>query len=237
MVLSNRKMAEDKKNRIVSFSFAVGLLTLSVFGVGSFMLNAANAQQFLPGQQSGQTTNAPVAATTASDTGNATNTIDTFKARGTISSLAADSIVGSNTTLGSHSGDMFVLGGNWSYAVDKGNLSDIKVTIVMTKIDGSGKHTHTIDSLRNATGAVSPNMNGLIVLRNQNSTDIKGIADITTNGEVKWKDVPVIVHLLKGNVANFNIDPEKTDHHFKGLPVFGTVLSITDQGGKELKKE
>ncbi|HEY7572829.1 MAG TPA: hypothetical protein VH796_15810 [Nitrososphaeraceae archaeon] len=42
---------------------------------------------------------------------------------------------------------------------------------------------------------------------------------------------------MNGNVVNFNIGPTKTDDHFKGLPVFGTVESIIDQSGKELLKQ
>ena len=34
----------------------------------------------------------------------------------------------------------------------------------------------------------------------------------------------------------FNVDPSKTEDHFKGLPVFGTVESIIDQNGRELLK-
>ena len=67
-------------------------------------------------------------------------------------------------------------------------------------------------------------------------TDFKGIADITTNGKIKWKDVPIVIHVLNGNTINFNIESTKTEDHFKGLPVFGTVESIVDQNGKELLK-
>lgn len=76
-----------------------------------------------------------------------------------------------------------------------------------------------------------------IALIESNHTDFKGIADITTNGKVKWEGVPIVVHLLNGNVVNFNIEATKTDDHFKGLPVFGTVESIIDQNGKELLKQ
>jgi hypothetical protein len=40
---------------------------------------------------------------------NNNNTIDTFNAKGSISSLAVGTLFGSNTTLGSHPGDLFVL--------------------------------------------------------------------------------------------------------------------------------
>lgn len=132
---------------------------------------------------------------------------------------------------------MWVLGGDWEFGVNKGNLSNLSVDISMSKIDGKEAHHHTIESLRNATGAILPVHSEHIALISANHTDFKGIADITTNGKIKWKNVPIVVHLLNGNVVNFNIEPTSTDDHFKGLPVFGTVESIIDQNGKELLKQ
>jgi hypothetical protein len=176
------------------------------------------------------------AQTPATNDTTSSSSIDTFNAKGTISSLAADIITGTNATLGGHPEDIWVLGGNWSYGVMNGNLSDFNVNIIMTQLTGSGMHTHSIDNLRNATGEVSPLTNTTsVMLRNSNYTDFIGIADINTNDQVKWKDVPITVHLLRGNIVNFNMDPIKTEDHFKGLPVFGTVTSITDQNNKELR--
>lgn len=170
-------------------------------------------------------------------TNDTSSNLDTFNAKGTISSLAADIITGTNATLGSHPEDIWVLGGNWSYGVMNGNLSDFNVNIIMTQLTGSGLHTHSIANLRNVTGEVSPTTNTTsIMLRNSNYTDFIGIADINTNDQVKWKDVPITVHMLRGNIINFNMDPTKTEDHFKGLPVFGTVTSITDQNNNELRK-
>ena len=161
------------------------------------------------------------------------NNIDTFRAKGQISSLASDTLAGRPS---SNTSEIWVLGGDWELGVSKGNLTNLAVDIAMSKIDGKGAHHHTIEMLRNATGAVLPGHSEQIALTNGNYTDFKGIADITTNGKVKWKDVPIVVHLLNGNIINFNIEPTKTDDHFKGLPVFGTVESIIDQNGKELLK-
>ena len=164
---------------------------------------------------------------------NATD-IDTFRAKGQISSLASDTLAGRTT---SNASEMWVLGGDWEFGVNKGNLSNLVVDIAMSEINGKGAHHHTIESLRNATGAVLPGHSEQIALINSNHTDFKGIADITTNGKIKWKDVPVVVHLMNGRIVNFNIEGTKTDDHFKGLPVFGTVESIIDQNGKELVKQ
>lgn len=163
--------------------------------------------------------------------GNATANIDTFRAKGQISSLASDTLAGRPQ---GNVSEMWILGGDWEFGVNKGNLSNLALDISMSKIDGKGAHHHTIESLRNVTGAVLPSHSQQITLVNGNYTDFKGIADITTNGKVKWKDIPMVIHMLNGNIINFNIDPTKTDDHFKGLPVFGTVQSIIDQNGKDL---
>ena len=171
---------------------------------------------------------------TANSSSTAATNIETLRAKGQISSLASDVLAGRPSA---NSSEMWVLGGDWEFGVAKGNLTNLAVDITMSKIDGTGTHHHTIESLRNVSGAVSPSRSELIALTNGNYTDFKGIADITTNGEIKWKGVPITVHLANGNIINFNIDPSKTEDHFKGLPVFGTVESIIDQDGRELLKK
>nr|MBA3978649.1 hypothetical protein [Nitrosopumilus sp.] len=42
--------------------------------------------------------------------------------------------------------------------------------------------------------------------------------------------------LVNGNIITINIVPSKTEDHFKGFPVFGTVQSIIDENGRELTK-
>lgn len=171
---------------------------------------------------------------TANSSSTAATNIETLRAKGQISSLASDVLAGRPSA---NSSEMWVLGGDWEFGVAKGNLTNLAVDITMSKIDGTGTHHHTIESLGNVSGAVSPSRSERIALTNGNYTDFKGIADITTNGEIKWKGVPITVHLANGNIINFNIDPSKTEDHFKGLPVFGTVESIIDQNGRELLKK
>jgi len=167
---------------------------------------------------------------TAANSSTAVSNIDTLRAKGQISSLASDVLAGRPSA---NSSEMWVIGGDWEFGVAKGNLTNLAVDIIMSQIDGKAPHHHTIESLKNVTGA---DRSQRIALTNGNYTDFKGIADITTNGEIKWKDVPITVHLANGNIINFNIDSSKTEDHFKGLPVFGTVESIIDQNGRELLK-
>lgn len=118
----------------------------------------------------------------------------------------------------------------------------------MIKIDGTAAHKHTIEKLDNASGmpmTVSMlNASDLMIEQPSikialegNSTMFMGMADITTNESVQWKDVPVHLSLVNGNIIVLNIDPFKTEDHFKGLPVFGTVELIVDENGKEIVKK
>jgi hypothetical protein len=156
--------------------------------------------------------------------------VDTFDSHGTISGIAADTLLGSNETMGSHSADLFVLGGNWSLGVEGGNLSEFNADIVMTKFDGTQRHPHVFQNIRNTTGNISPVNSENIALVGNNFTAFTGVVDI---GD--WKDVSISGNLNNGNLLILNVDPVKTEHHFKGLPIYGTVTSMTDQSGKELR--
>lgn len=182
---------------------------------------------------------------------NSTNTtasqIDSFSAQGQISSLAADTLAGREDN--STENVIWVLGGDWEFNVADGNLTNFVVDIEMTQVDGTAAHKHTIEKLNNATGMPMGTVEPLelnfmrgepsskIALVNNNSTMFRGTADLTTNEDIKWTSVPVHVTLQNGNILNINIDPSKTEDHFEGLPVFGTVQSIVDENGKELVKK
>jgi hypothetical protein len=173
----------------------------------------------------------PTSVSAQNVTGTSNQTvIDTFDSHGTISGIAADTLIGSNETMGSHSADLFVLGGNWSLGVEGGNLSDFNADIVMTKFDGTQRHPHVFENIRNTTGNISPVNSENIALVGNNFTGFTGVVDI---GD--WKDVSISGNLNNGNLLIINVDPVKTEHHFKGLPIYGTVTSLTDQSGKELR--
>jgi hypothetical protein len=170
-----------------------------------------------------------ILAQNATGTNNQT-LIDTFNSHGTISGIAADTMIGSNETMGSHSADLFVLGGNWSLGVERGNLSDFNADIVMTKFDGTQRHPHVFENIRNTNGNISPVNSENIALVGNNFTAFTGVVDI---GD--WMDVSISGNLNNGNLLIINVDPARTEHHFKGLPIYGTVTSLTDQSGKELR--
>ncbi len=176
----------------------------------------------------------------------ATKNIDTFRAKGQISSLVSDLLLAQNTSsTNPEDKTIWVLGGNWDFNVVKGDLKNFTTHINMIKIDGNGAHTHTIEKLTNPSGMPStdkmpsifslmfPHPNQKIELSG-NNTMFTGNADIKTNGNIKWKDVPVHIAILNGNIFNMNLDPSKTDNHFKAFPILGIVQSITDENGRDL---
>jgi hypothetical protein len=142
-----------------------------------------------------------------------------------------------------------LLGGDWEFNVADGNLTNFVVEINMNKIDETAAHKHTIEKLDNVSGMtfgpqqmnqtdmMTSQPTSKVTLVNGNNTMFGGTADIITNENIKWKDVPIHVTLFNGNVINLSIGPTKTDDHFYGLPVFGTVQSIVDENGKELVKK
>jgi hypothetical protein len=160
--------------------------------------------------------------------------IDIFQVKGQISSLASDLFSGKSN---SKDNEIWILGDNWNFSVQKGNVSDFFTNIIMTKIDGTGAHIHNIDKLNNTTGVLNPlnsSQNNKKIILDGNYTKFSGIAAITVNGNVKWKDVPVSVYLINGNTIALDINPSKANYHFKGLPIFGIVTSIIDTNGKEM---
>lgn len=211
---------------------AVILLLILTLGLASLMMQDSRIFQSLP--VLGQT---PTEDVNTNSRVNNTNSIDTFDADGTITSLAVDTLMGSNTSLGTHTGDLWLLGGNWSFSVDNGNLSSFNTDIVMTRHDGSGRHLHSINMLTDSTGAISRVADSTIALINENYTSFMGNANMTTGDEVRYQDVPIVIYLNNGNALNINPDPIKTENHFKGLPILGIVSSITDVNGQQLRIE
>jgi hypothetical protein len=207
----------------------------------SFALGAAYSNQSTWAQNATNTN-----STTPSANSTNTTAIDTFRAQGQISSLASDTLAGREN---STENVMWVLGGDWEVNVVDGNLTNFVVDITMSQVDGTAAHSHTIEKLNNTTGMpfgtvqtqqvdlMTCEPGSKIALVNGNTTMFRGTADLTTNGDVKWESVPTHVTIFNGNVMNLGLDPSKTEDHFYGLPVFGTVQSIVDENGKELVKK
>lgn len=212
--------------------FSLTYLTATLL-VLSFVLTSASYDVYSVHAQN-TTTNNGTTIQSKSNFTSSENKIDTFRAKGQISSIASETLLGSgvNKTNSSDS-DMWVLSGKWGFNVVNGNLTNFNADIKMTMIDGEGTHHHTIEQIKNASGNYTIGSDKKIVL-DGNSTKISGFADVTTDGKIKWKDVPITVSVLNGSILNLVLDPQKTDYHFKGLPIYGTTDSIISGTGKEL---
>ncbi|MDN5867793.1 MAG: hypothetical protein L0H55_10400 [Candidatus Nitrosocosmicus sp.] len=223
----------------------LNFLTIGAVAAITILLSIAIPSS-LQGQE-GLAQNSSNVTSTNNNSNTTGNAIDSFRAQGQISSLASDTLAGREDN--STENVIWVLGGDWELYVAEGNLTNFVVDIEMTQVDGTAAHKHTIEKLNNATGmpigSVEPlelnfmtgEPSSKIALVNSNSTMFRGTADLTTNEDIGWTGVPIHVTLQNGNILNINIDPSKTEDHFKGLPVFGTVQSIVDENGKELVKK
>jgi hypothetical protein len=231
-------MVEEKVSKVksgVSY-LIITLIILSTAFTGSIFTNKITLAQQSPSPNNMTSTSTDDVSVNSTSN----NSIDTFRAKGIVSSLASGVLVGNASTTDI---EMWVLGGYWGLNVVNGNLTNFNVDIKMTKIDGSDSHHHSIEQIKKASGnytIVKTESGNLIIGDDQkivldgNSTAISGFADITTDGKVTWRDVPVSFTIISGNILNLVIDPVKTDYHFKGLPVYGTVSSIISETGKEL---
>ena len=59
-------------------------------------------------------------------------TIDTFRAKGEVSSLASDTLAGRPS---SNTSEIWVLGGDWEFGVGKGNLTNLAALTTMSSFD------------------------------------------------------------------------------------------------------
>ncbi len=213
-------------------------LAASIITISLIMINNYDIPQTAQAQQQNSTTTANNTNVTSG------NQIDSFRAEGQISSLVSDTIAG---RANSSSSDVWVLGGDWEFNVVNGNLTNLVTDITMTKIDGTAAHHHSIEKLNNVSGMrITDRMNNASdmmmsyenerVVLEGNHTMFIGNADITTNGNIEWKDVPIHMALVNGNIITINMVPSKTEDHFNGFPVFGTVQSIIDENDRESTK-
>jgi hypothetical protein len=101
--------------------------------------------------------------------------------------------------------------GTGSKAIFSGNFT-------MVKPDGSQTHEHSVSDFRS---------NNVIIAGGD--MIITGIGNIYENAELKYRGVPITVHLMgKEHVLGLIIDTVKTDRHFaSNHEMFGTLIEGT----------
>jgi hypothetical protein len=122
----------------------------------------------------------------------------------------------------------WIQGGLWHLAVYNSSSSSsndstaakavFSGNFTMVKPDGSQTHEHSVNDLRS---------NNVIIAGGD--MIITGIGNIYENAELKYRQVPITVHLMgKEHVLGLIIDTVKTDRHFaSNHEMFGTLIKGT----------
>jgi hypothetical protein len=183
--------------------------------------------------------------------------LDTFSAKGTISSLVFDSGISSpssslpttaNRIQSHNAGNQtnrtvslgtsaitneekeeapYVLSGDWSLKVERGKVQDFMAKFAMVRIDGTERHTHEIINFKSSKDSD-------IQLDPTNITFIKGITDIRTNGIDRWKAVDTFLLINKLRILSIIPNSHKVEDHFKGQPIYGVAESMKDKAGNDI---
>jgi hypothetical protein len=153
---------------------------------------------------------------------------DTFSEKGTINSLIYLSSDNNNSTLGG--AKKFILFGDWNLLVNQGVVKNFQAKFINVLPDGTRWHSHGLVNLK------TDNNNTKIHLNGDNSVSIAGTVDITLDGSDAWKGVKTNIIISKGNIISIFLDDLTTGEHFRGQPIYGTVQSIKDGNGNEIKK-
>ena len=120
-----------------------------------------------------------------------------------------------------------IIVGNWSFAINGGNLTDFYWNVQHLTLNGKINGTFSIIGVSNSTGEVQPvtTMKD-IQLSKSNSTIFKANADLNFNNKTAFKGVPIVLSLLNGKLINLSIDSAKTDGVFT-TPLFGIITTLT----------
>jgi hypothetical protein len=153
---------------------------------------------------------------------------DTFSEKGTINSLIYLSSDNNNSTLGG--AKKFILFGDWNLLVNQGVVKNFQAKFINVLPDGTRWHSHGLVNLK------TDNNNTKIHLNGDNSVSLAGTVDITLDGSDAWKGAKTNIIISKGNIISIFLDDLTTGEHFRGQPIYGTVQSIKDGNGNEIKK-
>jgi len=104
----------------------------------------------------------------------------------------------------------------------------LDVKFIMTKLDGTSKHMHTISNL--AVTSIS---------NDGNTTTFVGTATMTMKG-VPQKGIPITIKIMNHNTISISFDPS-VNSHLGNTPLYGTVLiansayhSLAHMGGNKM---
>lgn len=123
---------------------------------------------------------------------------------------------------------IYIAAGDWKLDAMNGKVQNFIANFTEVLDTGNNPHIHTIANFRESS-------NNSVSLSPDNSISFFGTADILKNGKVSWSDVPIKVFVAKGYAISISIDAAKSADHFRGIPIFGIVTSLTRQNNKEVR--
>ena len=155
--------------------------------------------------------------------------LNNFTATGKIggSIPATPSSSGNASTSATSSSSSYILAGDWSISVMKGNITNFKAGFVMVKPDGSGYHVHNVTDFKVGN-------NTSFKLNPTGMAKINGTTDVSVNGTLKWPGAHGTLSINKLLVMSLNLSPSDTSNHFSGQPINGVVSTLTSQNGTQI---
>ena len=106
--------------------------------------------------------------------------------------------------------------GNWALVASDGALKSFNTNMVWN--NRTAAHTHEFLNFETK--------NHHVELAPDGSATIKGKMDIGTNHVITWQHVPAQIAIEKGKIITVSLDDGKTNHHFGGQAIHGTVSSL-----------
>ena len=155
------------------------------------------------------------------------DTTQTFSANGTISSLIFQTRINNTSDLAT--AQKSILSGEWLIHSTGGIITAFVAKFNQVLDDGTRWHTYQLFNFTSGKNAG-------IHLTSDDSTIFSGTIDIKLNNTVVWKNIKLTVFILKGNTIIFALDDKAIGDHFRDQPIYGTVVSLKDRMGKDMKK-
>jgi hypothetical protein len=113
----------------------------------------------------------------------------------------------------------FILSGDWTMEVDRGNLTDFSASFYTGPVNGAENHTHQLSNFR-------VNDSTPVQLSSDKSVSVAGLVDVGTNGNKAWDNVNATVDVSKGRSITISLADEDTQRHFMGQQIYGIVEGL-----------
>jgi hypothetical protein len=228
------------------FIYRVGIPAASIFLIFSLSYAINNFDNLFAEAQG--------SVTTVQDEQNTNEAIQTFNIDGAIGGLITDllnSTMRENVT--SSLPPIYVLVGNWSMGVVNGEVNYFQADFIMGLENGTQMQVYSVENLENIvisppppsspseeagstpSQELSSNNNLVLSSTNNYSLSLFGYVDVSTDGTVQWRNVPVSMNIFNGNTISILLYPSETDNRFKGQPIYGVVTDILDANNNPIK--